>query len=271
MRTSAAAPFAVDPVRGTARDRLAALCDDFAGNDTGRSVAVGGLPDVGDIVGVRIEDARPGASVLKLPLVATVLAHAHAGLLDLTTTVAVRSLQASQWPGVVDALAGDTLLSLYDLCSLSIVTSDNPCADFLCRLVGLDAVNRWMRTVGCSAESCLAAGYGDDDIARRGRHNILTAVDAVVLLRRVYAMDYLRPLRHFLCNSVRNQRIPRFLDDGTVVAHKTGSLAGVVNDVGVIELAKGPVIAVFLCQNQLDVDAAEGDVARTARAICQAI
>jgi beta-lactamase class A len=42
-----------------------------------------------------------------------------------------------------------------------------------------------------------------------------------------------------------NQRIPAGLPEGTVVAHKTGSLRGVRNDAGIVYAAQPYVIGIF--------------------------
>ena len=52
-------------------------------------------------------------------------------------------------------------------------------------------------------------------------------------------------------NNVRNHRLPAMLPDDLVVAHKTGSLKGVVNDVGIIE-TKPPVLIAAMMDRQAD-------------------
>ena len=48
--------------------------------------------------------------------------------------------------------------------------------------------------------------------------------------QRVGALEMVR----LLSRQRINDRLPRLLPPGTIVAHKTGNLAGVVNDVGII-------------------------------------
>jgi hypothetical protein len=52
-----------------------------------------------------------------------------------------------------------------------------------------------------------------------------------------------------------NDRLPALLPAGTVVAHKTGNLEGLVHDAGVIFAPAGPVVVVVLTED-LDYDAA---------------
>lgn len=46
-----------------------------------------------------------------------------------------------------------------------------------------------------------------------------------------------------------NDRIPVYLPEGTVVAHKTGNLDGLVHDAGVIFAPSGPIVVVVLTEN----------------------
>jgi beta-lactamase class A len=55
-------------------------------------------------------------------------------------------------------------------------------------------------------------------------------------------------LKHVLNARVINDRIPALLPGETTVVHKTGNLEGVLHDVGIIETASGPVIAITMAQ-----------------------
>jgi beta-lactamase class A len=244
------------------RERLAAVLAGFAEADEGRSIGVACLREGGGIEGARLDVRRPGASTLKIAVVAAVLKEADAGRIDLDESVAAGDLAGSKWPGIADSLDGRTRLRLIDLCALAIASSDNPAADFLTRRVGMAGVAEWLRAAGCSGETRVAAGYSDGAIESVGRSNTLTVADSVRLLRAVFVDAVYDPLLRFLLNNVRNQRIPRLLDDTIWVAHKTGSLAGVVNDIGIVFSRDDAFILSVLCDGQADTLAAEHDIAR---------
>jgi beta-lactamase class A len=54
-----------------------------------------------------------------------------------------------------------------------------------------------------------------------------------------------------------NDRLPAQLPDGVVVAHKTGNLAGVAHDAGIIYTESGPRVVVAMTWDVLDDDAAD--------------
>jgi beta-lactamase class A len=46
-----------------------------------------------------------------------------------------------------------------------------------------------------------------------------------------------------------NDRLPAYLPEGTIVAHKTGNLDGLVHDAGVIYTPSGPVVVVIMTED----------------------
>jgi beta-lactamase class A len=253
----------------SARRGILDLLGSFAAGDTGRSCAVASLDPGGPLLALRGGVPRPAASVLKIALVAAALDGGRQGRLDLGRRLSRDEIGASRWPSLLDALPAETNLSLAELCTLSIVTSDNGAADCLCRVLGLDAVEDWLRAVGCSEAAVMRVGFDDLAIERRGRENTITAEDCALILRAIFHSAVYDPLLLALLNNVRNQRIPRFLDDEIWVAHKTGTLAGVVNDAGILFVGDAPFIAVFFCEGQRDTDRTEGEIARHAHRLVE--
>jgi hypothetical protein len=68
-----------------------------------------------------------------------------------------------------------------------------------------------------------------------------------------------------------NDRLPKLLPPGVVIAHKTGELDDVRNDAGVIFTPRGPVICAVLTNDQSDVDAATTAIAQEGRLVYDAV
>lgn len=95
------------------------------------------------------------------------------------------------------------------------------------------------------------------------------------LLAQVQRGEGMRPeTRAFLLESMDVSRpgpgrLKGLLPEGTAVAHKTGTIGRVTNDVGIITLPDGThvALAVFVSESRLPTDRAERIIARAARAV----
>ena len=95
------------------------------------------------------------------------------------------------------------------------------------------------------------------------------------LLVRVYRKDLLKPASAELLLDIMRRcrtgetRLKGILPEGTEVAHKTGTIGGTTNDVGIITLSDGAghvAIAVFVKASEKDVAQRERAIAEIARA-----
>ena len=91
--------------------------------------------------------------------------------------------------------------------------------------------------------------------------NVTTAADIAALYSmlvngQIVNDDASQEMLRLLESQQINDRLPAYLPEGTVVAHKTGNLDGLVHDAGVIFAPAGPVIVVVLTE---DVPESAGD------------
>lgn len=96
------------------------------------------------------------------------------------------------------------------------------------------------------------------------------------LLERIWRKEILSPgSSELLLDIMRRsttgaERIKGFLPPGTEVAHKTGTIGGTTNDVGIIELPDGAghvVTVVFVKESEREIPARERAIAQISRAI----
>lgn len=112
------------------------------------------------------------------------------------------------------------------------------------------------------------------DARADGALNVTTAEDMAwlytLLLRgEVIAPEVSQEMLDLLAAQEVNDRIPAYLPGGTVVAHKTGNLDGLVHDAGVIYAPAGPIIVVVLTED-IDEDVAIDMIAQIALAAYEA-
>lgn len=225
----------------------------FVAAEPGRRAAVMSLRGPKVEIAFGGEDVVPAASLIKLPLAVTVTDAARdgSGGFDLNTLVACGELGVTAYPSILQVFRPDRLLTVAELTALMLATSDNPISQYLLDLVGAEAVTATAAKLGAEHTS-MAVGYTDDLLGTAGRANVTTAHDMVQMFTAVATEPCYRPLLTAMRNSMRNVRIPLRLPDELHVPHKTGSLAGLANDAGIIFGARTDLAVAFLTDGQSD-------------------
>ena len=240
--------------------KLEDLLGSFVEAEAGRAAGAILLAEGSSRVAFSADDQLPGASVLKLPLVMALFDEAARGHVDMRAPVKCSSLDETVYASVLQAFEADDSLTISQLAGLALMTSDNPSASWLLRLVGADVVNSWLRANGCS-DTRIVASFSDSDLSVLGRQSVTTVGDCLTVLRLLDLEPRFARVRTWLENNVRNSRIPARLPDDLAIAHKTGSLDGVINDVGIIPCPMGSIAVAFLTVDQQDPIVTSVDIA----------
>ena len=241
-----------------------ALIEAFCRVDAGRSVAVSfrqaqtGERVVLDFSG---DTPRPVASVIKVALVMALYDMAHAGLISLDEHIAVNSLGATRYVSLMRAFDRNRKLSLRELAAIALITSDNPIAVMLEERVGYGAVNEVLRRASQREDATMTVGFREHELGPMNRANQLSANETLELFHQLAADARYGHILNALENNLRNNRIPALMPDEVIIAHKTGSLAGVVNDAGLVRIGLQSFGVVFLCDAQEDPAATSHDIA----------
>jgi len=203
----------------------------------------------------------PMASTVKIAVAATFLAGVEQGRFRLDQTLPMmmpsterhyRSTEAPLRPG--------PMMAAQQLMELMITRSDNHATDGLITAVGgVGAINAWLvkaGIVGQHLDNTIATMVRDD-----GRINPATTIDTrnastpramLALLAAIDRGGALSPqsravlLDTMTRTSTGKNRMRAGLPDGTVFAHKTGTLQGVTDDVGIIRLPDGRHLALAI-------------------------
>jgi beta-lactamase class A len=257
-----------------------------------------------DGVGPRFEAhaGRPFAlaSVMKLPLLVHLLRRADAGALDLDARVPLGAADRVAGSGVLHLLDAGLAPTVRDLLRLMMMISDNMATDALLARTSLAAVEDEMHalgypsvrlphpvramlasltTLGAEADyPAMRAAFRDPDRpapadpegASPERGDRATPADLARLLVDLHADRLLSPAGTELARAIledcqTNARIPAELPKGVRVGHKTGTLAGRTNDVGVVHAPSGPFVLVLMNEGEADERRASQVLARAAR------
>lgn len=218
--------------------------------------------DGGGTVMINGDQPFPMASTAKVAIAATFLSQVEQGRarLDQAFPLMVPVRQTIAQRGPVAKVQPGNLLPAQALMELAITRSDNEAADALIAAVGgVGAVNQWLARNGIAGQHLdhtMATLVRDD-----GRVDPVTTMDErtastpramVSMLGAIDRGGALTPeSRAVLLDTMTrtvtgSKRMRAGLPLGTVFAHKTGTLRGVTDDVGIIRLPDGRHLAVAI-------------------------
>lgn len=232
----------------------------------------------------------PMASAYKIPIAVELLDRVDRGADKLERMVTIEKADFHPGSGTLTQLFNPpgvtqpgVALSLRHLLELMLLISDNSATDVLLREVGgAEVVNARLKALGVGGiridgptitmirESRQRMQYysGDpkDGSTPEGMAQLLAKIHRREALKAETTELLLDILRR--C-STGNARLKGLLPEGTVVRHKTGTLNGVANDVGFIELPNGAgtvAIAVFVKESEVTPEKRERAIAEIGRA-----
>ena len=217
---------------------------------------------------VHDDHVLPAASLIKIPIMIEVFRRRRE--LHLNCAHAIPIYDAVEGGSFYDRPAGSAA-TVRELIRHMIVESDNTCANMLMDMVGLDAVNETMASLGLT-QTVLRRKMMDFDAARRGEENVTTVRDMGRLFRLLYdgaCVDaaYDMEMLDILKNQEDNCILPAQLPHPIAVAHKTGELDGIYHDCGIIYGRPSPMVLCLLTEGITDEPQAIYDLSYLARAI----
>ncbi|OPZ84492.1 MAG: Extended-spectrum beta-lactamase PER-1 precursor [Firmicutes bacterium ADurb.Bin419] len=187
--------------------------------------------------GINDTDEYIAASTVKVPLNYYVYREIADGEVDPEKTLAYNEADFEGGTGILQLkkLEGKTYKIKY-LLELSITHSDNIATNMLLRYFGRKTLKKYMRAIG---------GTVVDD-----NKNVSCPKDMAVYLKKIYEFcnsngQLGEELKHNLCNTMFNDRLPKLLPEEVEIAHKVGNQIGAVHDVGIIYTEKPYILAVM--------------------------
>ncbi|MEW2486438.1 serine hydrolase [Streptomyces sp. NPDC048411] len=243
------------------------------------------------------------ASVFKIPVLVELYARSDEGTVDLSSRLQVQETGRSPGPTGLSVMLDPVDVSLRDLAYWMMSVSDNAATDVLCDLLGIDAINTRMSSLGLKevrlegncqdiydafdeelggadvlhlsgmeAERLRASRVLHIPSATRGTPRSITTLLSMIWRDQAASAEACAAMRRILGLQVWPHRLRSgFPDDTVAVAGKTGTMPFVRNEVGVVEYPDGGryAVAVFTCPDSLayanpPADAVIGTVARAA-------
>ncbi|MFA5113078.1 MAG: serine hydrolase [Candidatus Margulisiibacteriota bacterium] len=191
----------------------------------------------------------PAASVGKVPVMCAAFHLADSGKLNLQKRIVFRESDKLDGAGVLRWMKAGQEYTLWNLMRLMITLSDNTATRLVVNTVGLPSIEAYMKGIGLTNTRISDPTMLVEPPAKN--NNLTSANDMAKQLVLVHnCRGFSKKSAKQMIAWMNYQRyrwgIWRGVPPGTYVANKTGHLAGILNDVGLVYTKKGTyALAVF--------------------------
>jgi len=210
---------------------------------------------------LRNADQRfPAASVYKLAVLYETWRQLQAGTLSAAAELTISPEDAVE-PEPDDGPVLGATLSITEALDAMVTVSSNAAAHALLRTVGRDSVNRSMLALGLRDTMVPAPGTSTGMTDGEGEEVAVTSARDAACYLSLLARDQLvgrqasAAMRELLLRQRSSDRLPALLPPTVRVAHKTGELQGVRNDVGIVYAPGGSWAVAALSRTPDDTEA----------------
>ena len=230
----------------------------------------------GQTIAVKADEPVQTASVIKLALLYEAMEQIHAGKAHWDDKVVLTKENQTDGSGVLGFFDTPTTLTLKDVLSMMVITSDNTATNVAIDKIGLDAVNAemgrlglkntWLyKKVGKPPSGPMPADQKKFGLGKTTAREMATLMERIVTCRLGDNDAPPTDADHAICNvslhMLRSQfyrdGVPRYLEpidsseEGSAIANKTGALDEVRNDVDAVATKNGLLIlSIFTWDNK---------------------
>jgi beta-lactamase class A len=224
----------------------------------------------GEEINMGADQSYPMCSVLKIPVLVEAFRQMAEGRFTLDDRWPLTTAEKNIGSGILTYLQDGLQPTVRDLLTLMIIISDNTATDMIMHRLGVERINQTMHELGLAHihMALTIRGIFDDMLGpaadparlfvdldkhktppptrRDGRafsdgpeNNVSTPRDMTRLLTMIFRGEVVDraacdAMLHILLQQQLNGRLPLFLPYGVPFAHKTGTLAGIRNDAGIL-------------------------------------
>lgn len=197
-----------------------------------------------------------GGSLYKLWVMATVFKQIQQGKLTedqlLSNDIATLNTKFSIDPEQAEQTDGTISLTVHDALNQMITISHNYAALLLTEKVKLSSVAAYLKE----------NGFNNSAVGTNGEPPVSTASDIALFLEKLYKGElaneqYTQAMLDLLKKQQLNDGLPKYLPDGSIIAHKTGDIGWFKHDAGIIYTDKGDYIIVVMSKSDLPAGAQE--------------
>lgn len=204
-------------------------------------------------IAVNKDKLFPSASMVKIPIMATIFSLCAEKGLDLEQRLVLANKCKVLGSGIIKDYAAGTEFNIDYLIEVMITESDNTAANMLIDHFGLEPLNNYFKKLGLSNTN-IVRKMMDFKSRKEGIENFTSVSDVAYLLEEIYNnklinKDFSQKCLEILKKQKAKDRIPAKLPSSTVVAHKTGLERGVCHDAGIVFTSNGDFLICVLTRH----------------------
>ena len=187
----------------------------------------------------------PQASSIKIPILMEVFKQAHEGKFSLSDPLPVKPENLVGGTGILKHLEDPAPLSIKNLGILMIALSDNSATNALIDLVGMENINKTLRSLGME-HTLVRRKMINAAASARGEENISTPMEAARILQLLYEGKFVDKatseaiLEVLKKNDRGGSRIAARIPSEVPIAFKPGSIPGVSTEWTLVLLPERP-------------------------------
>jgi beta-lactamase class A len=190
------------------------------------------------------------ASIIKLPILLELFFQVESGHINLGETHFLKEEEKVGGAGRLQRQPEGSKWTIESLAREMMKESDNTAANILIDRVGMDNVNKRMKTLGFQ-HTKLNRKMMDTEANQKGLQNYISPKEANDLLLMLHTGQILMPLSRnlvmeMLLNCDDKTTIPSQLPSDLLIAHKTGTLDTVRGDAAIIVGEEAIVLSIFV-------------------------
>lgn len=248
----------------------------------------------GEEINLNADESFPMCSVLKIPVLVEAFRQMRQGKFTLEDRWELTSAEKNIGSGILTYLQDGLAPTVRDLLTLMIIISDNTATDMVMHRLGVDQIDRTMHDLGLAdihmaltirgifdemlgdasdparlfvdldrhktappvnrASRAFSSGPDNNVSTPRAMTRLLTMIYRGEIIDRAACDEML----YILLQQQLNARLPLFLPYGVPFAHKTGTLAGIRNDAGVLYCSEQSHVALTVF-TRWDTEAVKDD------------
>lgn len=201
----------------------------------------------GSSYGVNEKEVMQAASLIKLPVLATLYKEAEGGRLDLETKYSLKNSDKRPGAGSLASKPTGTVLTYRDLSRLMGKQSDNTAFNIIRNLLGEEKINSMIKSIGMTKTDLTS--------------NKTTPYDIGTFYEKLWKNEIISEksrdeILDFLTDTIYENWIVAGIPQGVRVAHKYGREVHVVNDAGIV-FSNKPFVLVIMSDGVVEREADE--------------